>query len=90
MSVTDNFGFDTNSWLRYVFFGYVIKILRELIFLKMSKKICEKFFNNGWSKENLIDTIVMVGDKTISNYIHKTTQVPIDFPVAQPLHTVEV
>ena len=52
--------------------------------------VLENFFNNGWSKENLIDTIVMVGDKTISNYIHKTTQVPIDFPVAQPLQSVEV
>ena len=52
--------------------------------------VLENFFNNGWSKENLIDTIVLVGDKTISNYVHKTTQVPIDFPVAQPLQTVAV
>ena len=54
------------------------------------KEVLENFFNNGWTKENLIDTIVMVGDKTISNYVHKTTQVPIDFPVAQPLQSVEV
>ena len=33
----------------------------------------EKFFNAGWTKENLINTIVLVGDKTISNYMHKTT-----------------
>ena len=52
--------------------------------------VLENFFNNGWTKENLIDTIVMVGDKTISNYVHKTTQVPIDFPVAQPLQNIEV
>ena len=25
------------------------------------------FFSAGWSKENLVDTIVLVGDKTISN-----------------------
>ena len=51
--------------------------------------IIEKFLNAGWTKENLIDTIVLVGDKTISNYIHKTTDVPVDFPVAAPLETVE-
>ncbi len=54
------------------------------------QEVLENFFNNGWTKENLIDTIVMVGDKTISNYVHKTTQVPIDFPVAQPLQHAEV
>ena len=54
------------------------------------QQVLENFFNNGWTKENLIDTIVLVGDKTISNYVHKTTQVPIDFPVAQPLQSVEV
>ena len=47
--------------------------------------VLENFFEAGWTKENLIDTIVLVGDKTISNYIHSTTQVPVDFPVAQPL-----
>lgn len=47
--------------------------------------VVENFFNQGWSKENLVDTIVLVGDKTISNYLHKTTNVPVDFPVAQPL-----
>lgn len=51
--------------------------------------VLDNFFNAGWTKENLIDTIVLVGDKTISNYLHKTTQVPVDFPVAQPLEAVE-
>jgi uncharacterized peroxidase-related enzyme len=51
--------------------------------------VLENFFNAGWTKENLIDTIVLVGDKTISNYLHRTTNVPVDFPVAQPLEAVE-
>jgi len=51
--------------------------------------VVENFLNAGWTKENLIDTIVLVGDKTISNYLHKTTQVPVDFPVATPLETIE-
>ncbi|EDP71033.1 Alkylhydroperoxidase AhpD core [Flavobacteriales bacterium ALC-1] len=47
--------------------------------------VLESFFNAGYTKGNLIDTISLVGDKTISNYVHSTTQVPVDFPVAQPL-----
>ena len=54
------------------------------------KEILENFFNNGWTKENLVDTIVLVGDKTISNYLHSTTDVPIDFPAAEPLEIIEV
>ena len=56
----------------------------------IDQHVLDNFFANGWTKENLIDTIVMVGDKTISNYLHKATQVAVDFPVAQPLQTVEV
>ncbi len=52
--------------------------------------VLENFFNAGYSKGNLIDVISLVGDKTISNYIHKTTQVPVDFPVVEPLETTAV
>jgi len=54
-----------------------------------NQDVLNNFFAAGWTKENLIDTIVLVGDKTISNYLHKTTEVPVDFPVVQPLVTVE-
>lgn len=47
--------------------------------------VLENFFAQGYTKANLIDTISLVGDKTISNYIHSTTQVPVDFPVAPSL-----
>ncbi|QDO95466.1 carboxymuconolactone decarboxylase family protein [Formosa sediminum] len=53
---------------------------------KTDATVLENYFNAGYSKANLIDTISLVGDKTISNYIHSTTQVPVDFPVAQPLN----
>ncbi len=54
---------------------------------RAEEAVIGNFLNAGWTKENLIDTIVLVGEKTISNYIHNTTQVPIDFPVAQALET---
>jgi len=50
-----------------------------------SEAVVDNFFAAGWTKENLMDAIVLVGDKTISNYLHKATDVPIDFPVAQSL-----
>ncbi len=57
---------------------------------KTDPQVVENFLNAGWSKENLIDTIVLVGDKTISNYLHSTTKVPVDFPAAQPLEAIAV
>lgn len=55
-----------------------------------TEEVLENFFASGWTKENLVDTIVLVGDKTISNYLHKTTNVPVDFPEARALETLEV
>lgn len=52
---------------------------------KTNDEVLENFFSQGYDKGNLIDVISLVGDKTISNYIHSTTKVPVDFPVAQPL-----
>ena len=47
--------------------------------------VLDNFFNQGWSKENLIDTINLVGDKTISNYINNTVKTKLDFPAAPSL-----
>lgn len=45
----------------------------------------QSFFDAGWTQENLVDVIVVIGDKTVTNYLHGTTQVPVDFPAAQAL-----
>jgi AhpD family alkylhydroperoxidase len=47
--------------------------------------LVEAFFAAGWTTENLIDAIVVIGDKTVTNYLHGTTRVPIDFPAAPRL-----
>ena len=57
---------------------------------KTDESVLENFFSAGYTKGNLIDTISLVGDKTISNYIHQTTQIPVDFPVAQPLELATI
>jgi len=47
----------------------------------------ETDFNNGMEsiKVGSMPPCVAVGDKTISNYLHGTTRVPVDFPAAPPL-----
>lgn len=52
---------------------------------KANPLLVEAFFAAGWTKENLVDTIVTIGDKTVTNYLHSTTKVPVDFPAAQKL-----
>ena len=42
----------------------------------------EAFFAAGYTEANLIDVVIVVGDKTISNYIHNLTHLEIDWPLA--------
>ena len=42
----------------------------------------DAFFEAGYTEANLIDVVIAVGDKTISNYIHNVVDFPIDFPIA--------
>lgn len=44
--------------------------------------LVESFFAAGWTRGNLVDAIVAIGDKVVSNYLHGTTHVPVDFPPA--------
>lgn len=52
---------------------------------KPSAEITESLFEVGYTEANMIDIIMVIGDKMISNFIHGTTNIPIDFPQAQPL-----
>ena len=47
--------------------------------------VVDAFFAAGWTNENLVDTIVTIGDKTVTNYLHGVTKVPVDFPAAPKL-----
>ncbi|AMA48748.1 MULTISPECIES: carboxymuconolactone decarboxylase family protein [Flavobacterium] len=40
------------------------------------------FFEAGYTEANLIDLVITVGDKIISNYIHNLAGFEIDFPIA--------
>ena len=45
----------------------------------------EAFFAAGYTEANLIDVVIVVGDKTISNYIHNLTHLEIDWPLAEQI-----
>ena len=53
-----------------------------------SAVLVDNFFAAGWTQENLIDVIVNIGDKIVSNYLHGITQIPVDFPAAPELEPV--
>lgn len=52
---------------------------------KVASTVLDLFFQEGYTEANLIDTIIIIGDKTISNYIHNVTDFAIDFPLASSI-----
>ncbi len=48
----------------------------------------EQFFSAGYNQANLVDLTLVVGEITVTNYLHNITQVPVDFPLAVELETV--
>jgi uncharacterized peroxidase-related enzyme len=45
----------------------------------------DAFFAAGYTEGQLVDTVMVIGDKIITNYLHALTQVPVDFPAAPAL-----
>ena len=52
---------------------------------KPSAAATEVLFDAGYTEANLVDIIIVIGDKTISNFIHGATQFAVDFPAAPAL-----
>lgn len=49
---------------------------------KVTDQDKEDFFAAGYTEANLVDVVLKIGDKTISNYIHNIAKFAIDFPLA--------
>ena len=45
----------------------------------------EDFFAAGYTEANMIDVVMVIGDKIVSNYLHALTGFAIDFPLAEKL-----
>lgn len=52
---------------------------------KPSPEAVDTLFARGYTQANLVDILIVIGDKMISNFLHGTTQVPVDFPAAPEL-----
>jgi len=52
---------------------------------KANSTLVDNFFATGYNEGTLIDLIMLIGDKTIMNYLHNLTEVPVDFPLAPAL-----
>ena len=49
------------------------------------KQLLQAFFDAGWNEGNLVDIMMAIGDKIISNYLHNLTGFEIDFPLADAI-----
>ena len=52
---------------------------------KTSAETTEKLFAAGYTDANLVDIVIVIGDKIVSNYLHSITQLPIDWEAAPKL-----
>ena len=53
-------------------------------------QLVDNFFAQGYTKENLVDLVLQVSDKTAMNYLHNLTKITVDFPVAPALQQLEL
>lgn len=55
-----------------------------------SAEVLENFFAAGYTEANLIDVVIIIGDKIITNYLHALTDIPVDWPLAPELEAAAV
>lgn len=48
-------------------------------------ELVEDFYSAGYNNGNLVDVVMVVGDRTITNYLFALTAIPIDWPLAPEL-----
>lgn len=53
---------------------------------RVSEETKETFFEAGYTEANMIDAVIIIGDKIISNYLHNLTGFEIDFPLADEIN----
>ena len=52
---------------------------------RASEEAKEALLAAGYTEAKLVDIVLVIGDKTISNYIHNLTDLEIDFPLADAI-----
>ena len=49
----------------------------------VNKETLEKFFQQGFDNKALVELVALISLGTLTNYLGKITNIPIDFPVAR-------
>jgi uncharacterized peroxidase-related enzyme len=52
---------------------------------KPNEALTHALLEAGYTRENIVDVVITIGDKIITNYLHGVTKVPVDFPPAPAL-----
>ncbi|MEL6355507.1 MAG: carboxymuconolactone decarboxylase family protein, partial [Bacteroidota bacterium] len=52
---------------------------------KPSQAVTDALLATGYTKENVVDIVLIISEITVTNYLHGITQIPIDFPIAPEL-----
>jgi len=52
---------------------------------KPSAEAVERLFEAGYTQRSLVDIVIVIGDKIITNYLHGVTQIPVDWEAAPAL-----
>lgn len=52
---------------------------------RVGKEFITPFLESGYTEAHMIDVVVLIGDKIISNYIHNLAGFEIDFPLVAEL-----
>lgn len=65
----------------------LVKLTKEITETKgeVANETKSNFFNEGYNTENLVDIVMTIGDKIMTNYLFALVKTPIDFPIAKPL-----
>ena len=52
---------------------------------RVTREVLDSFLAAGYSEANMIDVVITIGDKIITNYLHNLTNLEIDFPLAEEI-----
>lgn len=52
---------------------------------KAAPQLLENFFDAGYDEAALIELLAIIALRTFTNYVYAATNVPIDFPLAEPI-----
>ncbi len=90
-AIAKNFGFAPEEIMRFrqgsssdSKFDALVKLAKSITINRgsASQDAIDLFFDAGYSEAHLVDLVVLVGERTMTNYLNKVVQVPLDFPAA--------